>query len=32
VQRLDEISVAELAGFLGAVSPDARRQRTRGRL
>jgi 2-methylcitrate dehydratase len=32
VRRLDEISVAELAGLLGAVSPDARRRRTRGRL
>jgi len=32
VRRLDEISVAELTGLLGAVSPDARRRRTRGRL
>jgi 2-methylcitrate dehydratase len=32
VHRLDEISVTELAGLLGAVSPDARRRRTRGRL
>src|SRR6201994_852706 len=32
VQRLDEISVAELAGLLGAVSPQVQRPRTRGRL
>jgi 2-methylcitrate dehydratase len=32
VDRLDEISVAELAGLLGAVSPEAQRARTRGRL
>ena len=32
VQRLDEISVNELADLLGAVSPDAQRPRTRGRL
>jgi 2-methylcitrate dehydratase len=32
VRRLDEITVAELTGLLGAVSPDARRGRTRGRL
>jgi len=32
VQRLDEISVAELAGLLGAVSSKAQRPRTRGRL
>lgn len=32
VWRLDEISVAELAKLLGAVSPQARRPRTRGRL
>src|SRR5580693_2036126 len=32
VQRLEEISVAELAGLLGAVSPEAQRARTRGRL
>ena len=32
VDRLDEISVAELAGLLGAVSPEAQRPRTRGRL
>jgi 2-methylcitrate dehydratase len=32
VQRLDEISVAELAGLLGAVSPQPQRPRTRGRL
>lgn len=32
VQRLEEISVAELAGLLGAVSPAAQRARTRGRL
>jgi hypothetical protein len=32
VQRLDEISVAELAGLLGAVSSEAQRARTRGRL
>ncbi len=32
VWRLDEISVAELAGLLGAVSPEAQRRRTRGRL
>jgi len=32
VQRLDEISVAELAELLGAVSPQAQRPRTRGRL
>jgi 2-methylcitrate dehydratase len=32
VQRLDEISLAELAGLLGAVSPHVRRPRTRGRL
>jgi 2-methylcitrate dehydratase len=32
VWRLDEISVAELAGLLGAVSPEAQRPRTSGRL
>jgi 2-methylcitrate dehydratase len=32
VDRLDEITVAELAGLLGAVSPQAQRPRTRGRL
>jgi 2-methylcitrate dehydratase len=32
VQRLDEISVADLAGLLGAVSPQAQRPRSRGRL
>ncbi|HME17555.1 MAG TPA: MmgE/PrpD family protein [Mycobacterium sp.] len=32
VWRLDEISVAELAGLLGAVSPQVQRPRTRGRL
>ena len=32
VDGLDEISVAELAGLLGAVSPEAQRPRTRGRL
>jgi 2-methylcitrate dehydratase len=32
VWHLDEISVAELAGLLGAVSPEPRRPRTRGRL
>jgi 2-methylcitrate dehydratase len=32
VDRLDDISVAHLAGLLGAVSPEAQRQRTRGRL
>lgn len=32
VWRLDEISVAELARLLGAVSPEAQRPRTRGRL
>jgi 2-methylcitrate dehydratase len=32
VRRLDEISVAELAGLLGAVSPQVQRPRTRGRL
>jgi 2-methylcitrate dehydratase len=32
VDRLDEISLAELAGLLGAVSPEAQRPRTRGRL
>ena len=32
VHRLDEIPVAQLARLLGAVSPDARRRRTRGRL
>jgi 2-methylcitrate dehydratase len=32
VRRLDEIPVAELAGLLGAVSPEPRRPRTRGRL
>jgi 2-methylcitrate dehydratase len=32
VHRLDEISVAELAALLGAVSPSAQRPRTRGRL
>ena len=32
VWRLDEISVAELAGLLGAVSPEPQRPRTRGRL
>ena len=31
VWRLDEISVAELAGLLGAVSPQVQRPRTRGR-
>jgi 2-methylcitrate dehydratase len=32
VHRLDEIPVAQLARLLGAVSPGARRRRTRGRL
>lgn len=32
VDRLDEISVAELAGLLGAVSAEVQRPRTRGRL
>jgi len=32
VWRLDEISVAELAGLLGAVRPEPQRPRTRGRL
>jgi 2-methylcitrate dehydratase len=32
VWRLDEISVAEVAGLLGAVSPRVQRPRTRGRL
>ena len=32
VDRLNEISVAELAGLLGSVRPEARRARTRGRL
>ena len=32
VARLDEISVGELARLLGAVSPEPRRRRTRGRL
>ena len=32
VQRLDEISVAELAGLLGAVGPQPKRPRSRGRL
>jgi 2-methylcitrate dehydratase len=32
VSRLDEISVAELAGLLGAVSPEPKRPRSRGRL
>jgi 2-methylcitrate dehydratase len=32
VWRLDEISVGELAGLLGGVSPQVRRPRTRGRL
>jgi 2-methylcitrate dehydratase len=32
VWRLDEISVAELAGLLGGVSPEVQRPRTRGRL
>lgn len=32
VWRLDEISVGELAGLLGAVSPEAQRPRTSGRL
>jgi 2-methylcitrate dehydratase len=32
VHRLDKIPVAQLARLLGAVSPDARRRRTRGRL
>jgi 2-methylcitrate dehydratase len=32
VEHLDEISVLELAGLLGAVSPQAQRPRTRGRL
>lgn len=31
VARLDEISVAELTGLLGAASPTARRRRTRAR-
>jgi 2-methylcitrate dehydratase len=32
VWRLDEISVGELAGLLGGVSPQVQRPRTRGRL
>jgi 2-methylcitrate dehydratase len=32
VEHLDEISVAEVAGLLGDVSPQAQRPRTRGRL
>jgi 2-methylcitrate dehydratase len=32
VAHLDDISVAELAGRLGAVSPEAQRPRSRGRL
>jgi 2-methylcitrate dehydratase len=32
VARLDAIPVVELAGLLGAVSPDVRRPRSRGRL
>jgi hypothetical protein len=32
VEHLEEISIAELAGLLGAVSPTAQRPRTRGRL
>jgi 2-methylcitrate dehydratase len=32
VWRLDEISVAELAGLLGAVHPEPQRPRSRGRL
>jgi 2-methylcitrate dehydratase len=32
VEHLDEISVAEIAGLLGDVSPQAQRPRTRGRL
>ena len=32
VQRLDEISIAELAALLGAVRPAPQRPRTRGRL
>ena len=32
VTHLDEISVVELAGLLGAVSPEMRRPRSRGRL
>jgi 2-methylcitrate dehydratase len=32
VWRLDEISVGELAGLLGAVSPEPQRPRTRARL
>jgi 2-methylcitrate dehydratase len=32
VDRLDEISVAELAALLGAVSPEVQRPRRRGRL
>ena len=32
VDRLNEISVAELAGLLGSVRPEAQRARTRGRL
>jgi 2-methylcitrate dehydratase len=32
VHRLDEISVADLAGLLGTVSPQARGPRSRGRL
>jgi 2-methylcitrate dehydratase len=32
VRRIEEISIAELAGLLGAVSPYAQRPRTRGRL
>jgi len=31
VARLDEIPVAELAGLLGAASPNARRRRTKPR-
>ena len=31
-RRIEEISIAELAGLLGAVSPQAQRPRTRGRL
>jgi 2-methylcitrate dehydratase len=32
VEYLDEISIVELAGLLGTVSPDVQRPRTRGRL
>ena len=32
VHRLDEITVADLASLLAAVSPGAQRPRTRGRL